>query len=70
GYCIPGIIMSATALMEAEKDITDEVAREYMDGNLCRCTGYEKIWTALRRTIANRAAATPAKKTSAKGGKK
>lgn len=68
GYCIPGIIMSATALMETEKDISDEVAKEYMDGNLCRCTGYEKIWVALRKTI-DRAAAEPAKKAS-KGGKK
>ena len=69
GYCIPGIIMSATALMETEKDISDEVAKEYMDGNLCRCTGYEKIWVALRRTL-DRAAAEPAKKASPKGGKK
>ena len=69
GYCIPGIIMSATALMEAEKDISDETAKEYMDGNLCRCTGYEKIWVALRRTL-DRAAAEPAKKASPKGGKK
>ena len=69
GYCIPGIIMSATALMEAEKDISDETAKEYMDGNLCRCTGYEKIWLALRRTL-DRAAAEPAKKASAKRGKK
>lgn len=51
GYCIPGMVMSATALMEAEKDVTDEIAREYMDGNLCRCTGYEKIWIALRRVL-------------------
>ncbi|MBI5745183.1 MAG: (2Fe-2S)-binding protein [Elusimicrobia bacterium] len=69
GYCIPGIIMSATALMETEKDITDEVAKEYMDGNLCRCTGYEKIWVALRRTI-DRAAAAPAQEASVKRGKK
>lgn len=69
GYCIPGIVMSATALMETEKDISDETAKEYMDGNLCRCTGYEKIWIALRRTL-DRAAAAPAKKASAKRGKK
>jgi carbon-monoxide dehydrogenase small subunit len=69
GYCIPGIIMSATALMETEKNISDETAKEYMDGNLCRCTGYEKIWVALRRTL-DRAAAEPARKASAKGGKK
>ncbi|GAB4029304.1 MAG: (2Fe-2S)-binding protein [Elusimicrobiota bacterium] len=56
GYCIPGMVMSATALMEKEKEISDEVAREYMDGNLCRCTGYEKIWLALRRTISRKEA--------------
>lgn len=66
GYCIPGIVMSATALIESEKEISDEVAREYMDGNLCRCTGYEKIWLALRRVFDRHAAG----KTSAKGGKK
>ena len=72
GYCIPGIVMSATALMENEKDISDETAREYMDGNLCRCTGYEKIWVALRRTLERKAAAdaASAKKASGKGGKK
>ena len=74
GYCIPGIVMSATALMETEKDFSDEVAREYMDGNLCRCTGYEKIWVALRRTLDRAAAqakpaAGKAKKSSAKGTK-
>ncbi len=69
GYCIPGIVMSATALMETEKDLNDEIAREYMDGNLCRCTGYEKIWVALRRTLDGRAAAA-AGKTSRKGTKK
>ncbi len=51
GYCIPGMIMSATALMETETTFDDEIVREYMDGNLCRCTGYEKIWTALRRVL-------------------
>ncbi|NLB66266.1 MAG: (2Fe-2S)-binding protein [Lentisphaerae bacterium] len=51
GYCIPGMIMSATALMENETEFDDETVREYMDGNLCRCTGYEKIWAALRRVL-------------------
>ncbi|MDD2241022.1 MAG: (2Fe-2S)-binding protein [Kiritimatiellae bacterium] len=51
GYCIPGMIMSATALMENETHFDDETVREYMDGNLCRCTGYEKIWSALRRVL-------------------
>lgn len=57
GYCIPGMVMSATALMEAEDHYDDEIVREYMDGNLCRCTGYEKIWAALRRVLDRREAA-------------
>ncbi len=57
GYCIPGMVMSATALMENETSYDDETVREYMDGNLCRCTGYEKIWNALRRVLDRREAA-------------
>jgi len=59
GYCIPGMIMSATALMENETHFDDETVREYMDGNLCRCTGYEKIWAALRRVLDRKEAALP-----------
>ena len=51
GYCIPGMIMSADALMKAETTFDDEIVKEYMDGNLCRCTGYEKIWAALRKVL-------------------
>jgi aerobic-type carbon monoxide dehydrogenase small subunit (CoxS/CutS family) len=68
GYCIPGIVMSATALMETEKDFSDEIAREYMDGNLCRCTGYEKIWVALRRVLDRKGAAQAAPKKASKKG--
>ena len=56
GYCIPGMVMSATALMESEKEFPDDVVKEYMDGNLCRCTGYEKIWAALQRVLERRRA--------------
>jgi carbon-monoxide dehydrogenase small subunit len=59
GYCIPGMVMSATALMETETSFEDEIVREYMDGNLCRCTGYEKIWIALRKVLDRRAAGKP-----------
>jgi len=58
GYCIPGMVMSATALMESEVCYDDEVVREYMDGNLCRCTGYEKIWVALRTVLDRRETAS------------
>ncbi|PIU17790.1 MAG: (2Fe-2S)-binding protein [Elusimicrobia bacterium CG08_land_8_20_14_0_20_59_10] len=72
GYCIPGIVMSATALMKTEKDFDEGIVKEYMDGNLCRCTGYEKIWVALRRVLDRKAAEKPAPKaakTSGKGAK-
>ena len=61
GYCIPGMIMSAEALMKADKTYPEEVVREYMDGNLCRCTGYEKIWDALQTVLARREVANKAK---------
>lgn len=57
GYCIPGMIMSAEALMKAETVFDDEIVKEYMDGNLCRCTGYEKIWAALRKVLDRQEAA-------------
>ena len=57
GFCIPGMIMSAESLMQAEDTYPDDIVREYMDGNLCRCTGYEKIWGALRRVLDRREAA-------------
>ena len=58
GFCIPGMIMSAEALMQAEEVYPDDIVREYMDGNLCRCTGYEKIWAALRRVLDRQEAKT------------
>jgi len=70
GYCIPGMVMSATALMETETVFDDEIVREYMDGNLCRCTGYEKIWVALRKVLDRREAGDKSgKNSSAKGAK-
>lgn len=43
GYCIPGMIMSAKALLDYNIDATEEEIRKGISGNLCRCTGYEKI---------------------------
>ncbi len=57
GYCIPGMIMSAESLMKSETTFDDEIVKEYMDGNLCRCTGYEKIWAALRKVLDRQEAA-------------
>ena len=49
GYCTPGLIMAAKALMDEIPNPTDEEFEEHLDGNLCRCTGYEKIQDALRK---------------------
>jgi aerobic carbon-monoxide dehydrogenase small subunit len=48
GYCTPGMVMSAVALLERYPDPTDEQIRYGLTGNLCRCTGYQKIFEAVR----------------------
>ena len=50
GFCTPGMIMSATALLERTPHPSDEEIRIGLSGNLCRCTGYGKIIEAVRRT--------------------
>ncbi len=52
GFCIPGIVMSVKALLDEIPNPTREQILENLDGNYCRCTGYEKIEDALHRTIA------------------
>ena len=47
GYCTPGMIMSATALLAVNPDPTEEEIRVAIEGNLCRCTGYAKIIDAI-----------------------
>ena len=47
GYCTPGFIMMAVALLDAHPDADRDEVREWMDGNLCRCTGYAPIETAV-----------------------
>ena len=48
GYCTTGMIMSAVDLIARHPDPTDEEIRSGLDGNLCRCTGYENIVRAVR----------------------
>lgn len=50
GFCTPGMIISATALLAQNHTPTDEEIRIGLSGNLCRCTGYAKIVAAVRRT--------------------
>jgi aerobic carbon-monoxide dehydrogenase small subunit len=47
GYCTPGMLMSATALLEANPRPTEEDARTAIQGNICRCTGYQNIVEAI-----------------------
>lgn len=58
GYCTPGFIMMAVALLDAYPDAGEAEIREWMDGNLCRCTGYEPIETAVTLAASRLAAAT------------
>ncbi len=48
GYCTPGMILSAVDLLNKNPDPSDEDVREGIEGNLCRCTGYVNIVTAVR----------------------
>jgi carbon-monoxide dehydrogenase small subunit len=48
GYCIPGILMVACALLERNPDPSEETIREALSGNLCRCTGYNRIVRAVQ----------------------
>ncbi len=43
GYCTPGILMNAYALLNREEEIDDQKIRKSLEGNLCRCTGYVNI---------------------------
>jgi len=59
GFCTPGQIMAATALLQAHADPGDEEIREAMLGNLCRCTGYYKIVEAIKAAAAAARAGGP-----------
>ena len=48
GYCTPGMIMSAAALLDENKNPSEEEIREGLKGNLCRCTGYHNIVKAVQ----------------------
>lgn len=53
GFCTPGILMAAKALLDENPDPTETEARYYLAGNLCRCTGYDKIIRAVMDTAAD-----------------
>jgi len=48
GYCTPGMVMASVDLLARNPDPTDAEIRDGLEGNLCRCTGYQNIVTAVR----------------------
>ena len=52
GYCTPGFLMLAVGVLEREPDIADDELAEILSSNLCRCTGYQNIVTAVRAAAA------------------
>jgi len=52
GFCTPGFLMLAAGVLEANPEIDDEALRDALSSNLCRCTGYQNIVTAVRAAAA------------------
>ena len=48
GFCTPGLIVATADLLERNASPSDDEIREALSGNLCRCTGYAKIFDAVR----------------------
>ena len=48
GFCTPGMIMSAVDLLKNKKNPSDTEIRDWLEGNICRCTGYQNIVAAVK----------------------
>jgi len=57
GYCTPGVLISARALLARNPDPSEDEIREALVGNLCRCTGYLRIIDAIREAASRQRAA-------------
>jgi carbon-monoxide dehydrogenase small subunit len=51
GFCTPGFLMTATALLESGRKYTREELKKELSGHLCRCTGYENILNAVEKAV-------------------
>lgn len=51
GFCTPGLVLTATALTESGKESSDEEIKREISGHLCRCTGYNKIFNAVKKAL-------------------
>lgn len=56
GFCTPGMVMSSIDLLRHNPDPTEAEIREWLEGNLCRCTGYHNIVKAIQQVAAGNAA--------------
>lgn len=54
GFCTPGFILTAWEILESGKEYTDDQLRKLLSGHLCRCTGYENILRAVKKTMYRR----------------
>ena len=54
GFCTPGFIMTAVEILETNRLYTDDELRKLLSGHLCRCTGYENILRAVKKTMYRR----------------
>lgn len=54
GFCSPGFILSAWEILNSGKEYTDDELRKLLSGHLCRCTGYENILRAVKKTMYKR----------------
>ena len=54
GFCSPGFILTAVEILESEREYTDDERRKLLSGHLCRCTGYENILRAVKKTMYKR----------------
>ena len=54
GFCTPGFIMTALEILESGREYKDDELRKLLSGHLCRCTGYENIFNAVKKTMLKR----------------
>ncbi|HYF82124.1 MAG TPA: xanthine dehydrogenase subunit XdhC [Clostridia bacterium] len=51
GFCTPGLVLTTTAIVESGKKYSDEEIKREISGHLCRCTGYNKIFNAVKKVL-------------------
>lgn len=51
GFCTPGLVLTATSLTDSGREYSDEEIKREISGHLCRCTGYNKIFNAVKKVL-------------------